>query len=354
MALTIEQQPSIHTGAFGRNVIRVSTDSGEVKRIKYELVYDSNVIATQFSPIFAYLGEITLGDPQGIFNISGLYSSFLPYYNNPIKGLTANFTQIDAVHHQKLITDKIDEVGADGTTSLNRRIYKAVDTKYGISTFWNAGGTQRFLAYNRSKDNKVVRHAFQGQHIPIAYYNANTTTGLYIQITNADGTSNLGLTNINQFYRVANWKVNTVHEYNVISVGNSQVNLELIVDNNKYKRTKTLYFLNRFGGWEWYNFLDYDKVIRSNKSQYTKYINHQGDTDIQQIINGVVDEYKLYGRPLNGDYLYYLEDLITSPIVLDEQGERVRVLNNNIDVDGDDIFEPEITIQYIKEDTITY
>lgn len=356
MAITIEKQSEDRTGAFGRNVIVASTDDGNLKRFKYELERNDVVVSAQYAPIFAYQGEVTLGDPRGIFQVSGLYSSLLGSYNNPIKDVSGNFTQIDAFNHQKTIKDRIIEDKDGGAEwTRNRVVFKAVDVKFRDE--WSLDGdieTLHYTPFLLNKNNRAIREAFSGQYIPFSYYTDYDNTGKYIQIVNADGTSNIGLSNIPQKFRVATFRVDTNHSYNEIKISDSNTVLELIVDFTEYDRPKSLYFLNKNGGWEWYNFIDYEATQRVDKNQLTKYINHEGDEEIQQQINNSEIELKLYGKQVNYESIFYLKDLLTSPIVLDENGDRVRVLNNNFQYVGEGLVEPELTIRYLKEDVINY
>lgn len=349
MAITINNQPATQTGAFGKNIIQATSNDLEVKSLKYELYIAGDLQGSQYTPLFNY----PVTGRQAVINLSGLYSSVLSSYNNPIQGVSSNFEEIDADEHQKLIFDNLKEVGSTGQEGLARTIYKAVNTKFNVNDYWNTSGSERFLAYSR-KNNEIKRVAFDGEYIPISYYNANTETGLQIQKTTTKGTTNLGLTNANNIYRVCVWKVNSSEDHNVIGINNSTVNLQLSIDRTKYERTKTLYFLNEYGGWEWYDFIDYEVTNKSDITQLTKYYGIEGDLKIQQLSNDSIKQLKLYGRPATSDYVDHLRYLITSPVVLDENGDEVRVLDSSITYEAEGIIDPEITIQYLQEKTIKY
>lgn len=352
MALTIISHPAVETGAFGKNIIKVETDDPTVKRIKYEMQQGGQTIATQYVPVFAYMGEVTLGDPLGIISTSGLYSSLLPNFTNFIKDHTGSFSQPDMFRHVQTITDKITEDIIGGvSTIITRRVFKATDVKFG--TKWTTG-TDRYVPYIMDRNGKVMREVFPDQLLPFCYYNNNTATGLYVQITNAGGTSNLGLTNRLQKLRCGVWKVNTIYDHNIISISNGSVALNIYVDRVKYKNPFTLYWLNKFGGWEWFNFIDYTITNKVEKTQAIKYVDHEGTAEVNQMINKANLEMRLYGKNINHENLYYLEDLVQSPIVLDENGERVRLIDNTFQSVGRGLIEPQFTIKYMDSDVIKF
>jgi hypothetical protein len=130
--------------------------------------------------------------------------------------------------------------------------------------------------------------------------------------------------------------------------------VRVFVDSNTYPRSKTLHFLNKYGGWDFYNIIDFEETTRTERAQYTKYRDNFGRKEIHQYIGSSVKELKCYGRAGRADKLAYIEGLVTSPVVYDEAGVRVRVLDDKILTDAEGIIEPEFTIQYLEENTINY
>lgn len=352
MAITIHSQPPLHTGAFGKNIHQLSTSNGDIKQLRYELLATdgSTLLGTQFSPLFNYpIGR------RSIINTGGLYSSLFPSYTNPILGFTNMFHEINPTNHFRQVINRFTEVNGTSISSTSINLYKAVNVNFNVAGFWNTSGTEKFLAYTRL-NNRIRRFAVDGQYIPIVYYTNQLTTDTLFHA----GTVNklMGFTSINlHHYRSLIWRATSTLPFGTIRLASNTLtypSLELSIDRNLYSRSKILYFLNDFGGWEWYNFIDYESVNRGDKTQILRHINIDGDLGIGQLSNDSVRRFKLFGRPATRDFTFHLKDLVTSPIVLDENGIEVRVLDDNIMYDGLGLIEPTVTIEYIREKTIKF
>ena len=130
--------------------------------------------------------------------------------------------------------------------------------------------------------------------------------------------------------------------------------IDLTIDPKCYPRSLTLYFLNQYGGWDWYNVIDYEELTKADKAQHSRYSDMYGGKEIYQHVSEKKKELKCYGRAGIAERLAYIEGLVTSPFVFDQDGNRVRVLDNNILTDADGMLEPEFTIQYLEENTINF
>jgi hypothetical protein len=129
---------------------------------------------------------------------------------------------------------------------------------------------------------------------------------------------------------------------------------DIYIDSNIYPRRKTLHFINQYGAWDFYNVIDYEEKVLTEKSQYTKYSDFYGTKAIHQHIESKVKELKCFGREGTAQYLRYIEALVTSPVVYDEAGVRVRVLDDKILTDAEGLLQPEFTIQYVEQDVINF
>ena len=129
---------------------------------------------------------------------------------------------------------------------------------------------------------------------------------------------------------------------------------DIYIDSNIYPRRKTLHFINHYGAWDFYNVIDYEEKVITDKSQYTKYADFYGTKAIHQHIDYKVKELRCFGREGTAQYLKYIEGLVTSPVVYDDAGARVRVLDDKILTDAEGLLQPEFTIQYVEQDVINF
>ena len=112
-------------------------------------------------------------------------------------------------------------------------------------------------------------------------------------------------------------------------------------DSKCYPYDKTLYFLNRYGGWDLYQFRDVTKKeFKVDKIRNRTF----------QQVQGTSNETKLQGRPETFASLEILKDIISSPEVYDTAGARVYVKDANFIIkDGDQVIIPEITIEEFED-----
>lgn len=351
MALTIIDQPPLYTGAFSNNMIKADTDDNTISQLKYELEVDGNVLGEQFIPVYGVYNNGTITNIQSNIDVRGLYMSMVSSYDNPVS-ISSNFEEINASSHQQKIKDVITEYDdpVGDYIEIDRYVFKSVDVKWG--TEWD--GSKNYIPLQRDKNNKIIRKAFNGMKIPVSFYTQNTGITYSIDLENNGSSVFLGTTSLPNQYRLATFVLNTTKINNKIKVGLSNTDIDIIVDFNTYKNKKVLYFLNRWGGWDWFCANHYETREIVNKSQYSKYESVDNDLSVMQLIDGSVIEQRLYGSLMNNEAYEYLKDMVKSPIVLDENGERIRVIDNNFRYDFRDLVEAQFTIQYIKKENINY
>lgn len=334
--LTIVQQPDAHTGAFGRNKLTVTTDDTSVKYIKIELYVSGVLSGVQLLPVF---------NATVMTDLRNLYSAILFRHNNIILDVTSTQTLLNRVsvaRHSIQVGHRILEDQSGGhEVVFNKQVYKSVTVpSLSVTT----------LPLIPNKKGKKVRQAFKGQKIPVSVY-TNNTDNKVVLLNNVNVGSFLGPIRFRQGW-FTDPGTKTVNELKIQGATTEPVTY--ITDQNCTERSVVLYWLNEFGGWEWYAFNDSRSALKSNKTNYTVYGQDGIDTEILQYVGGTILEKRLYGRPVNADSVGYLRSLIQASIVFDEQGERVRVLDTNLVYDDEGLFEPEITIEYLEQKTITF
>jgi hypothetical protein len=146
----------------------------------------------------------------------------------------------------------------------------------------------------------------------------------------------------------------STYRLNTLSISEGPTPITYIQDATCYKRPKTLYWLSSFGGWEWFNFIDYEKTVLSDKQELTVNSDYFSTKQIRTISEDKRFQYLLIGRQCSGDESLYINEMITSPIVIDETGARVRVLTERMLIDAGEILQPEVRIEYLPEKSIRY
>jgi hypothetical protein len=129
--------------------------------------------------------------------------------------------------------------------------------------------------------------------------------------------------------------------------------LYVTIDAKCYPNAKTLYFLNKYGGYDFYDFLDVTEEQESEKVDYEFKPTMISDTQKATYINKTFKKYRCIGRPSPRRTAEYIGGLIYSPEVYDEDGTQVRVSNQSIQTYGEEII-PEITIEYNNERCINF
>ena len=106
----------------------------------------------------------------------------------------------------------------------------------------------------------------------------------------------------------------------------------------------TMYFMNRYGGFDIYHF----KETASDKFIVEKWKNKT-----MQNVTATTREKKLIGRPETYANLQVLSDLISSPEVYDTAGNMIYIKSSDMILkDGDEVVYPEITIEIFENEFI--
>jgi hypothetical protein len=364
MAITINSQPALHTGAFGINTFEVTTSDSTVEYIRYRLKEGSTVLVESYCPVI---------DDKAYFNATPFYSSvMITAYAGWSASVTNAFTTMNPefqADHEMNITDEFHEVTsgvASSPATATRTIYRAVNVRYGIEY----STTNGLIALEKTPISGGItyRYVTPNQFVPLVMYSPQGGD-MEWEGSGFPGTSIIEQSSGTKYSYMGVWKVpaSPLGTYQIAdtsrivkfpgatgSTGND-INVTYYTDTKCYNNYKILYFQNQYGGWDFYDFIDFEEKYITSKNQFTTYSDLVGTRDILQQNDGRERELKLYGRPGTYNSLYYIRDLITSPIVLDESLTKVRVIDSDIRLrNGNEIIYPEVTIRYVKENTIKY
>jgi len=334
---------------YNDNIVEVKTDStatGEyaVIGIRVKIRVDGEIVMETFAPIFF---------KTAVFNMNKIYPSLYGKFNSPIQRTSSTGAKLINSNDSTLVFDELyEEVLANGETgdtdAWTRYTVKSTDSLKGV--LWDDDkGT--FLSYNFKpryalKDSIITFSCINdfGKTSELRYTTDLVTDQPLINIPNYRYISTINL-NASEFSGAKYIKLHSPDLYNSITY---------FFDKNNYSRTKTLYWLNQYGGWEQMDFVDYEKTTSTNKKNYDLYSGRGGLVKTKTISSNSEEEYKLYVRQLNDEYLEVLNSLITSSTVIDETGEEVIINDNNFTNDYN--FEQSyISMKYaVKNKVIKY
>lgn len=337
---TVTTNPGTRIAAFGNPILIASTTSTTDATLRLTISSGLNLLAEQYALIV---------DGSSTFQMAGTVQSLLAGFNNPISyTMEAGDVQVvpTAKHYiDDLVIYVFEPVDLIGTATLSGiNIFKSMNLD--LAT-WTSGEDSRFAMHGANPR----RYGFQGMKIPFTFFSSYALSSPMVSINETFSDPPIIIT-ANEEYFVTTWKDSYAAKIKVFNVGTKTSHNELTLITEDWPcRGKILYFLNDLGGWEWHPFIDYDVNERTDKEQLTTRT-ATGQRNILQKITDTTKEYKLYSGPFASENIDYLRFLLTSPVVLDENGLQVRVMDNNLRTNSSELIEPDITIQYVEEDTI--
>ncbi len=348
MAISILQNLPLIVPAFGDNVLVLATTNPNVRMIRHELIINDVVVVTTFAPVNGGVADLHLGPA---------YRSVLDYFNNPVSDLGVSFHNPGTNKHNLFITDRVTEVidivdeEFGETDNYTRRIVKATHMKPHVEN------QPAYFCNHVDDDGFINRYVFYGQKIPLMILTSSEMNyGINLETLAGAHISTFGTITVNErmgqgmkrFYPDANGYLLSID-------GTTSNKMRLIVDPKCYPRTQTIYWLNRYGGWDWFNAIDYEEIHKTEKHHSIRHREGGRTVEIYELTKGNIKEMKLFGRELNSKYYKYLKDIVSSPIAFDEDGNRIRIMDTNVDVVREEMMlAPEIRIEYLKENSITY
>ena len=350
MAITITTSPGNRIAVFGNPILIASTTSVTDEVLRLRVLDGDTVLAEQYALVISDIGTV---DGFATFQIGGVIQSILKGFNNPVSyTMATGDVQVvpTAKHYKTGLTITVTEpVGAASASLTLRKLFKSMDIK---SATWvtGLGSTARIRFAMHGLAPK--RFGFQGMKVPLTFFSEYTATSPLVSVNDTFPLNPISVTP-NQEYFVTTWADSYAARVKVfnVDIGKESYNELTLITRDWPCRGKILYFLNDLGGWEWHPFVDYDITENTEKEQLTTR-SVTGVRSISQRIWETRQEYKLYSDAYNSDHLDYLRFLLSSPVVLDENGAQVRVIDSNLKTNSSDMIEPRVTIQYIEQDVI--
>lgn len=265
-------------------------------------------------------------------NLKYLFRNYLNEFTNFINKIGINSTYASTLGDNKHTTNFLKVRVIDGETITDSNQFKL------LKSFELTKETSHWLMKPNSQDN-IIRTAFSNQIIPLSIFeetvNSRTVTwdlsSVVLNTTNRFGLGAIVAPSITK----------------TITANNQS--FKLVIDNKCYERFETLYFLNSQGGWDWYNFIDYEDSVVAPRDVYQRVTDNFGTRENYQ---NVFDKYlqrTLFGRIGTEDAINYLTDLLSSPIVLDKNGIPVNILDDELTIAGPGLLQPQLTIEYKQQ-----
>ena len=354
--------------AYANDHFIVTDYNPNIRNVRFRLriwdpeISDYKTITEQFASPF---------NQQTVFTIKGVLGSLMSDYTNPFEYVDGGCNLIPPIDNKMSLRPLVGwrEIMPDGSIGdfileTNYTIYKAAHT--GENIIWKRIGDPIHGFANERTDNEIVRYCYANDKIFLTVlYSQLGSPGdrpdfdIYLNDTKIGESGSIADARRRRDFVIdlSEYSLPTINELRIVDPDTTEnypgtVNYKFILDKNCYPRKKTLYFLNDFGGWEHYNFIDYSVKETVDKDQYTTYKDIYGSTSIGETVYHGQTEMTLFGRQLIAEGCNYLKHVLTSPIVLDEKGIRVRVTTSNLRLDEQGIIEPTVTIKYEKQDKI--
>lgn len=332
MAISINNQPLLHAPGFGRNIFDASIGAN-IDRVKLTLLVDDNPIGVQYSPAYNGVVNFSLSGKFASFSLSGLYTALLDEWTSPL-----STGVIDTDLHRVRVRELFEEEGS-GTltdTSTGRTVYKAMDTGFGDR--WT-GPLNATNALGITGDS-VKRLTKSGAIVPISVWRGDPSSALDLSI---DGSVFATMPADGRHFSVLSAEIEGVGKSSITGGG---IELDLYFKQGGH----TLYWLSPYGGWDWYVF---DSVDRKGSAQRQEWI---GRTEIwgERTPRSYVREYReevLYkGSPVNREWKEHLKTLLISPVILDEDGNRLQLLSDSVVYDEREFNDINIELYYIPNE----
>lgn len=333
---------------------------------EYRAGFASNNVKMQDTSSYDYLrcrmrdkhttGFVVYGNEYGLkdssdyayFNLKDLQATVLTSYDNLVTLAPAagafNVSETWDEHAKKVVFywNDLTPFSPGSYSSNDIYIIKAANIY-----FSNWSGATDVYNPKRQVDSAYRRHAFSSQVIPFTLFSQKASEAVAVY---KDGV--LGLSQTMTFTNGYGCILYTPGSESLITLGSGDYLESIYIDHDYYERSKVLYFLNESGAWDWYCFIDYEATDYVNKNQYEQVYNEYGDSDVAQNTIDKIKEMKLYGKAVSPSYFQIINDLFTSPVVLDENGDRVLIKEKKIKYISREILEPQITISYKASDVI--
>ena len=358
MALTASPDIPIYTAAF-QDAVRLKVGNIDTELLRIRSVagttYTGSVLLSSFHPVI---------NNEAFINARGMTSSLMAKdFDNFLSGTlpsAGDVTLKATAHDARTVSFRYSEVkdlAPEIRDRENIKLFRASHLKY--PNMFSTSRKSYFPLLQRDPEKDYNRLILKGQYIPISGFHEE---GYGETEFNFDGKPPVDFSSVLTSSRfLAVYKDDghlPVYYMRVAGLGESGDSLAYRVvhyhlDSLDYQRSKILYWINRYGVWDFYPFIDYEAIEQSDKEQLTRYIDNYGNTEIYQNIASTKKRLRLFGKKATTDFTYHLRDLVNAQVVIDETGTQVRVLDDNIIYEGEGFIEPNVTIEYLSEKCIS-
>jgi hypothetical protein len=324
----------------------VSGGFGELKRMNdnFTMRVDVNDSDGLIGSMYSY--PVIIGSTaQFVFNIAPIIQDFSTNFeataglitmSGSLKDFNADVTEV----YQNASYDSIDGDATSLYGGATVTAYRSVNIDDSLFSGAAATGIKMIHGY----DTLTIR---EDVLLPISWFQTSIGTASATGMFPATGLSKGAYT-----YMIDVSSMTGENEISLV-VGDSVAETKyVVIDNKCYPYAKTFYFLNRFGGYDPYDFLYCEEEQEAEKVEIRR-TTLTGVGTKSDYVTRTYRRLRCEGRTAKRNEGQYLRDLVSSPEVWDEDGVRVRVTNQTLRFRGEDVT-PEITVEYNDETCINF
>ena len=220
-----------------------------------------------------------------------------------------------------------------------------------VVIYKSANITDRLVLHPNTRD---FLHGFEtltirsGQKVPVSFF-CHTKATAY-KLVNGSQTIDISDTTGSVLYWLSPEAGNITLRN--VSLTHDLAETTVALDSRCYHNAMTLYFLNRYGGFDPYDFVDVEEEQEAEKQKYQYKATQAVDYDVGAIVQHSFKRLRMTGRTGARDQLQYIRDLVSSDEVYDEDGSKVYVVSKVVRIYGDEVT-PEIVVEYKNDRCIS-
>ena len=318
-----------------------SWGSCERSNDNFSLRLDVYEDALPVGSVYRYPGKVG-ATVQHVFEVNRVVQNFSREFAT---GATAQ------AHEVKRYTFQLVEAYQNAAYSATHGATASLNSGAAVQVFKSADITDKLIAtgetneFTNAFDELVIR---KDTKIPVSFFCA--ATGATYSLTNGAVTKTIKDTTGS----VVRWITPLTGNITLKKGGSTLAEIKNIrVDDKCYHNAMSLYFLNRYGGFDVYDFLSVEEEQEADKTKYHRRDTQAADREVASVTQTTWKRLLLTGRPGARRQLEYVRDLVNSPEVYDENGTPVYVVSKVINIYGDEVV-PEIVIEYTDDRCISY
>ena len=281
---------------------------------------------------------------QFIFNLSPLLQDFTSQFSATagliaMTGATKDYTAELTEVYQNAAYESIDVYATGLYGGATVTAYRSVNIDDSLFTGGVATGVKLMHGYSEVTLRKESL-------LPLSWFQTGAATAIATGLFAATATTKGAYT---YMIDVSSYAGETI----ILQVGDSVSETKFInLDSKCYPYAKTFYFLNRFGGYDPYDFLYCEEEQEAEKVELHR-TSLLGVGTKSDYVKRTYRRLRCEGRTARRNEGQYLRDLVNSPEVWDEDNVRVRVTNQTMRFRGEEVT-PEITVEYNDETCINF